>query len=215
MAAGAQTFTGAATTAAGNLPVVVIDKPSGTLTLAVTAGRIRTTNNWTYTAGTLDPGTSTVVFAGSRTISGQPRLNDVDLHGAARRTPSPRARPLTVTGTLTLTDGTINTGTVAARGAISQASTFDGDTGTLLIDGTGGQTFTGAATTAAGQPARRGHQQALGHTHPGRHDPHRHSWTYTAGTLDPGTSTVVFAGTLTIAGNHTLNDVVFNGGGST
>ncbi len=44
----AQTLTGAATTAAGALPLVVINKPSGTLILA---GTIRTTTNWTYTAG--------------------------------------------------------------------------------------------------------------------------------------------------------------------
>ena len=44
--AGAQTLTGASTTAAGDLPVLVINKPSGTLTLA---GTIRTTHSWTYT----------------------------------------------------------------------------------------------------------------------------------------------------------------------
>jgi len=56
--AGAQTLTGAATTAAGALPIVTINKPAGTLTLA---GTIRTANNWTYTAGTVDPGTSTEI----------------------------------------------------------------------------------------------------------------------------------------------------------
>ena len=57
---------------------------------------------------------------------------------------------LTVGGSLTLTDGTITTGTVAAQGDLSQASTFDGGTGTLLINGSAGQTFTGSATTALG-----------------------------------------------------------------
>ena len=33
-------------------------------------------------------------------------------------------------GALTLTDGSVNTGTVAARGDVSQASTFDVGTGT-------------------------------------------------------------------------------------
>ena len=86
---GAQTFTGAATTAAGTLPALVINKPSGTLTLA---GTIRTTNSWTYTAGTLDPGTSTVVFAAALTISGSHTLNDVVFTAPARPTPSPPAR---------------------------------------------------------------------------------------------------------------------------
>ena len=58
---------------------MVINKPSGTLTLA---GTIRTTNNWTYTAGTLDPGTSTVVFAGTATITGSHSLANVVFNGA-------------------------------------------------------------------------------------------------------------------------------------
>ena len=127
------------------------------------------------------------MFAGDRDDDRQPyACNAVDLHGrrptvaAGTTSPSP--------GALTLTDGNINTGTVAAQGSISQASTFDGGTGTLLIDGTADQTFTGAATPAAGNLPERGHRQALGHAHPGRHDPdRRRNWTYTAGTLDPGT----------------------------
>ena len=66
---------------------MVIDKPSGTLSLA---GTIRSGNGWTYTAGTVDPGTSTVVFAGG-TVSGSHALNAVDFrrHDHDRR----RARP--------------------------------------------------------------------------------------------------------------------------
>ena len=89
---------------------------------------------------------------------------------------------LTVDGTLTLTDGSIATGTVAALGAISQASTFDGGSGTLLVVGTADQTFTGAATTAAGtlpavvidKPA--GTLTLAGTIRTGS------GWTYTAGT---------------------------------
>ncbi len=101
---------------------------------------------------------------------------------------------LTVTGSLTLTDGNINTGTVAAQGPISQASTFDGNSGTLLINGTGAQTLTGASTTAAGNlPALvidkpSGTLSLVGTIRTS------HNWTYTAGTVDPGTSLVVFAG---------------------
>ena len=53
---------------------MVIDKPSGTLTLA---GTIRTGHNWTYTAGTVDPGTSTVVFAGGTVTSAGMAFYDV------------------------------------------------------------------------------------------------------------------------------------------
>src|SRR5439155_10886565 len=97
------------------LPLVVINKPSGTLTLA---GTIRTANNWTYTAGTLDPGTSTVVFAGG-TITGSHSLNAVDLRAT---TSIAAGTTLTVTGSTTLTTGSLNgTGTLAAQGAVSQA----------------------------------------------------------------------------------------------
>ena len=82
-----QTFTGASTAAAGNLPNLVIDKPSGTLTLA---GTIRTSHNWTYTAGTVDPGTSTVVFAGTLAVSGSHTLHDLTI----------------ATGTITVAAGT-------------------------------------------------------------------------------------------------------------
>ena len=65
---------------------MVINKPAGTLTLA---GTIRTASNWTYTAGGLNAGTSTLVFAGG-TISGSHSLNAVDLRAT---TTSPPARP--------------------------------------------------------------------------------------------------------------------------
>ncbi len=209
---GAQSLTDAATTAAGNIPLLNINKASGTLTLA---GTIRTTNNWTYTAGTVDPGTSLVVFAASLAITGSHSLADVTFNGAGVTYTVAAGTTLTVTGALNLTDGNINTGTVAAMGSINQASTFDGNTGTLLISGGGAQTFTGASTTAAGnlpsvninKPS--GTLTLVGTLRTG------HNWTYTAGTLDPGTSTVVFAGTLSIAGSHTLTDVVFNGAGTT
>ena len=206
--AGAQTLTGSTTNAAGSLPVLVIDKPAGTLTLAVTAGAfIRTTNNWTYLAGSIDPGTSTVVFAGTQTISGSHALHDVVFRSALTHTVA-AGTTLTVGGTLTLTDGTITTGTVAAQGDLSQASTFDGGSGTLRIDGAGAQVFTGSALLTTGtlpllvidKPAGTLTLAGIIRT--------TNNWTYLAGTIDPGTSTVVFAGG-TISGSHTLFDVAF------
>ncbi len=157
---GAQSLTDAATTAAGNIPILNINKPSGTLTLS---GTIRTTNSWTYTAGALDPGSSLVVFSASLTITGSHGLNDVTFNGAGVTYTVAAGTTLTVSGTLTLTDGNINTGTVAAQGPISQASTFDGNSGTLLVNGTANQTFTGCVDDRGRQPAQRGHRQAIGH----------------------------------------------------
>ena len=210
--AGAQALTDAATTAAGNIPLLDINKASGTLTLV---GTVRTTHSWTYTSGTLDPGTSLVVFSASLTITGSHRLNDVTFNGAGVTYTVAAGSTLTVSGALSLIDGNINTGTVAALGPIGQASTFDGNTGTLLINGVGPQTLTGASTSAAGNlpnvviDKSSGTLTLLGTIRTS------HNWTYAAGTLDPGTSTVVFAGTLAIGGSHTLSDVIFNGAGST
>ena len=200
--AGAQTFTGAATTAAGDLPAIVINKATGKLTLA---GTIRTTHNWTYTAGTVDPATSTVVFAGTQTIAGSQTLTDVVFNNTTVHT-IPAPDTLTVTGALTLADGSIGTGTLAATGSIDQAAAFDGGTGTLLINGGGAQTFTGASTTAAGLlPLVVINKPSATLTLAGTIRT-ASNWTYTAGTLDPGTSTLVFAGG-TITGSHTLNAV--------
>ena len=119
---GAQTFTGAATTVAGNLPMVNIDKPSGTLTLV---GTLRTASNWTYVAGTVDPGTSLVVFAGG-TVTGSHTLNAIDFRAT---TTIAAGTTLTAGGSLTLTGGSLNTGTVAARSDISVAAGYGGGTG--------------------------------------------------------------------------------------
>src|SRR5439155_1423714 len=116
----AQTFSGASTTASGLLPLVVINKPSGTLTLA---GTIRTANNWTYTAGTVDPGTSTVVFAGG-TITGSHTLNALDFRAT---TSIAAGTTLTASGTVTLTAGSLNgTGTLAAQSDVSQVLAYPG-----------------------------------------------------------------------------------------
>ena len=122
---------------------------------------------------------------------------------------------LTVTGTLTLTDGNINTGTVAAQGAISQASTFDGNTGTLLINGAGAQTFTGAPTTAAGNLPNVVINKTSGTLTLAGTIRTSHNWTYSAGTLDPGTSLVVFVGGTVTSAGMGFYDVAANGGTTT
>ena len=96
----------------------------------------------------------------------------------------------TVDGTLNLVSGSFNIGTLAARGPINQASTSGSGTGTLRIDGSTDQTFTGSATAVPGAGAlpNLGGRQELGHAQPGRHHPDRAQLTYTTGLVDPGTS---------------------------
>ncbi|HEY8239035.1 MAG TPA: hypothetical protein VIF63_06345, partial [Candidatus Limnocylindrales bacterium] len=197
---GAQTFTGASTTASGSLPLVVIDKPSGTLTLA---GTIRTTKDWTYTAGSVDAAASTLVFAGG-TITGSQTLNAFDLRAT---TSIAAGTTLTVTGSTAFTTGALNgTGTLAAQGAISEASTATVGTATLAISGSGAQTLTGTATAAAGSLPLVVINKPSGTLTLAGTIRTSTNWTSTAGTIDPGTSTVIFAGG-TITGSHTLNIV--------
>ena len=113
------------------------------------------------------------MFAGSLTITGSHSLNDVTFNGAGVTYTVAAGTTLTVTGSLTLTDGNINTGTVAAQGPISQASTFDGNTGTLLINGSGRPDVHRCVDHRCRQPAERRHQQAVGHADPRRHHPDR------------------------------------------
>ena len=205
-----QTFTGAATAAAGDLPDVVIDKPSGTLSLA---GTIRTANDWTYLAGTLDPGASSVVFVLTPTISGSHALANVEFRGAGAKTVT-AGDTLTVNGALTLTDGSLDGGTLAARGNLTQAAGFDGGGGTLRIEGTADQTFTGAATATTGQLPDLVIDKPAGTLSLAGTIRTANDWTYLAGTLDPGASSVVFVLTPTISGSHALANVEFRGAGA-
>ena len=157
--AGAQTLTGASTLASGNLPALVIAKPSGTLTLA---GTIRTANSWTYTAGTLDPGTSLVVFAGSTVSSAGSWFYDVTTNGgtttlgsamsvghaltvnAGTLTTSAAGYGLTVVGPLAIT-GTLklNGSAVWVGGDVTLSGTFTAGTSTVTLNGAGGQSVGG------------------------------------------------------------------------
>ncbi len=201
-AAATQTLTGASTTASGDLPALVINKPAGTLVLA---GTIRTSHNWTYTAGALNAGSSLVVFAGG-TITGNHTLNNLDFRAT---TTVAAGTTVTAAGTVALTAGSLNgTGTLAAQSDVNQALGYGGGAATLLINGSGAQTLTGASTTASGSLPNVVINDPGGTLTLAGTIRTTNSWTYTAGTLNAGSSLMVFAGG-TITGNHTLNNVDF------
>ena len=81
---------------------LVIDKPSGTLHLVGTIRML--TASWTWLQGTVDPGTSTVYFDTTVTISGTHSLYNVYLSGGAHTVTG--GDTLTALGTLTLDNGT-------------------------------------------------------------------------------------------------------------
>ena len=115
------------------------------------SGTLRTGRNWTYTSGGLATTGSTVIFNGNLTVTGNHALDAVELRSGDVTIAA--GDTLTVAGLLTLTNGNLNGGTVAALGNVALLDTFDGETGTLLFAGTGAQTLTGSATIATGDVA--------------------------------------------------------------
>ena len=172
------------------------------------------TGNWTYTAGTINPETSTVVFSSSGvSITGSHSLNNVSFTGAQKIFTLTSGTTLTALGTLsfvsTTNSSSVNTGTISAKGDILQGSAGVGGTATLLIDGVGDQTFTGGGATA--DLISTNINKASGTLFLGGIIGTINNWTYTAGTINPGTSTVVFGAVATvITGSHTLYNVTFS-----
>ncbi len=216
---GDQTFTGNATRTAGLLPLFRMNKSTGTLTLS---GTIRTANNWNYSGGTLAFTNSTVVFGDAAlSINGSHSLSNVifDQNSATARTYTVKSdTTLIVNGTLTIDNSstaiiTINGGFIRSRGNISLPDSTMNHTGTtnLIIDGTSDQLLSGNATNSTGGLIPLNINKASGTLTLSGTIRTAKTWSYSGGTIDPGTSTVVFGATLTIAGSHTLNNVRFDG----
>ena len=158
---GDQTLTGSGTASQGKLPSVIIDKTSGTLTFAsiITVARA-----WTYTAGTLAVGTSTIVFSNSAsigpTISGSMAFNNLSFeklisNGATYIIAS--GTTLTVNGNLTLNhtnatnEETIDgpgTITVAGNISVTGSSSSTGFNGNVAITMNGGSNTTFTTNTS-------------------------------------------------------------------
>jgi hypothetical protein len=147
---GNQTVTGGGN-AISPMPNVVINKPSGILTLS---GIISVAGNWTYSGvgtGSLDASTftSTVYFIGSPTIAGTHSLYNVTV---IQNTTISSGTTLTVSGDLTISGSSalsINTGTIALAGnlTVSNAVSGGGGTGVISFILSGAQTITGNVGT--------------------------------------------------------------------
>jgi len=148
---GDQILTGSGTIRQGGLPDVVINKPSGDLTLSsiITLDQ----SDWTFTSmgtGSLITTGSTVVFCRDNTITGSHTLNNVTFNatGGNGICTIEASTILTVSGTLTLsgTDRiTFTTGDIYAQGniVVTAAEAGGGGSTTITVNGTGVQTITG------------------------------------------------------------------------
>ncbi len=216
--AGAESMDGTAVTVnQSRLPVININKPGGTLSLL---GNISFSANLTYTAGTINAGTSTCYIVNNLTITGIFSIYNLTVLAAGNTTVTITAGSIiTATNTLDLENGanfiSINTGTIAVQGNIvdNNSATTASSSGTILIDGTGTQTITTSGVVDQGKfPAVTMNKVSGTLVFPTLMTV-TGNWTYISGTLDPLTnnSTVVFEGNLTITGNHTLNNITFDG----
>lgn len=218
---GTQNFIGSTVPGAGALPQLTINKTSGTLNLSNFPA---VANNFIYTAGTLNVGTSTFCFShgniGAYAITGSLSLANLEfmVNTGLLTVTIDAATTLTAIGDLTLAGpGTlnINTGTIAVTGNIldNNTSTAGGGSGTILINGSGAQSITSTGITDQGKLPGITINKSLGTLTLPLLITVVGNWTYIAGLLDITTnnSMVVFANTLTISGNHTLNHISFEG----
>ncbi len=186
------------------LPAITINKPSGILSFPAL---ITIRGNWTYVAGTMDHVTNnaTVVFNNSLSIGGSHALNNINLEGTASYTFTINTGTiLTVTGTLSVTGGsnvTISTPVSGATGieaqgdiSISNTGAGGGGTATILINGTGAQSFTSSATAGRGKMPFLKIQKASGTLTLSGTISESRDWTYSSGTVNASASTVAFGG---------------------
>ncbi len=211
---GSQTVTGNATAGNSALPNVTINKSSGTLTLDST---ITVAGNWTYTAGNLSTSTGTVCFWNTKTISGSHSLANVGFNNSANATFTiSSGNTLTITGLLSI-DGSnlvaINTGTIYAQGNITLSNTFNGNSAggsaSMVINGSGSQTLTGNASRGNSRLPNVVINKTTGTLYLIDYVNIQGNFTYTAGTVDPGSSTLHFSGSKTISGSLTLFTISF------
>jgi hypothetical protein len=189
---------GAQTLSGGELPSVTINKSSGTLTIQ----DIQVSGNWTYSAGTVAVGTSTVVFTtGGQTVNaGSMSFYHVTFDtGGSSITIS---GTMDVNGTLTITDvASIDTGTIAVAGNVTSTDAIVSGTASITLDGTADQTInvldipngTFTINKASGTATLISHlilnsSQALN---------------ITVGTLDQGSGKDLTAGSITLAAGTT------------
>jgi hypothetical protein len=216
---GVQNFNGSTIAGAGGLPKLTINKTSGTLNLTNFPA---SSNDFTYSAGTINAGTSTFCFtdgnASPYTITGTLNLNNIEFLSITNQTFT-IANTLTAQGDFTMAGTariTINTGNVNVNGNIflTNTSATGGGSAVINIVGSGNETMDGTALAitqnllpfininkASGTLTLKGNISES------------EDWTYTGGIVDASSfaSTVIFGGNglnITSAGMSFYNMLV-------
>jgi len=221
---GVQNFNGSTTAGTGALPQLTINKTSGILNLAGFPG---VSNNFTYTAGTLNAGTSVFCFThgntGSYNITGSLSLSNIEyiVNTSLLTITIPVGTTVTATGDLTIAGAgnlVINTGNINVSGNITLINTGNGGGGsaTINIIGTGSETFDGTALSvnqsrlpiininkASGTLSLLGNLSFASNL------------TYTTGTINAGTSTCYIVNNLTVTGTFSVYNLTIQAAGNT
>ena len=201
---GIQNFSGSSAAGLGALPRLTINKTAGTLNLSNFPA---SSNNFTYTAGTVNAGSSTYCFVDGTTtpytISGSLVLNNIEFLAITNQTYTiPAATTLTANGNLTMAGTnriTLNTGNINVNGNIilTNTSANGGGTARINIVGAGNEIFDGTAVAINRNilPFININKSGGTLTLKGIISVSR-SWTFTSGTVDASsfTSTVAFGG---------------------
>lgn len=217
---GSQTLTGSSISN-GALPKVTINKSSGTLYLS---GQISVDNDWTYTAGTISAGTSTVAFSRGFTITGTHTLNKVifqNKNGGTSSFTLASGTTLTINDTLQLTGSSLpllSGGTIEAKGNIVLSATngagiTSSGTTVVKVNGSGNQKISGPTTTPrcwfpTVQIEKSGNDTLFFYNNVAVCG----QWIYKTGTLDFGSSTLGFVKNANVTGNSiTVNHLALYG----
>jgi hypothetical protein len=220
--AGAQNFNGSTVSGTGALPQLTINKASGTLSLNNFPA---VANNFIYTAGTVNTGTSTFCFTrgsvNAYAITGSITFNNISFNLANVVTATiGAATTLTATGDLTIAgtgNAILNTGSINVNGNIILTNTGGGGgTATINIVGAGAENLDGTAVTvnqsrlpiininkATGTLSLLGNISFSANV------------TFTAGTIAPGTSTCYVVNNLTFTGSFSLYNLTIQPAGNT
>ena len=170
---------------------------------------------WTHTAGTFTAGTSTVKYRYSHIAmdAGTSVFNNVSI-GIASNTDFTVTDTMHVSGSLTITEARNITGTIEVAVNVTTTDLSVTGSGAIVLNGDGAQVLSATGGTGAlpgihidqevgGTLAIQDTIKITGYLGAG--------WTYTAGTVDAGTSTVVAATAFTVnSGSMAFNNVILD-----
>ena len=221
---GTQNFNGSTVAGAGALPQLTINKTSGSLNLTNFPA---VSNNFTYTAGTINAGTSTFCFThgtiGSYNITGTLSLNNIEftVNTSLLTATIPAATTLTAMGDLIIAGAgnlLVNTGNINVNGNLLLTNTGNGGGGsaTINIVGTGSESIDGTAVTVnQSRLPMLNINKASGTLSLLGNISFSTNVTYTAGTINPGTSTCYIVNNLTITGSFSVYNLSVSPAGNT